>query len=61
MADLWDKLSVGRMKVDMDVCYSSVFDERWTTSLRNPKPVPVKTCDELPGAAYEANLLGFRP
>ena len=60
-ADMWEKLNVGRIKVDMDACYSSVFDEHWTTSLRNPKPVSVKSCDALPGAAYEANLLDRHP
>ena len=60
-ADMWEKLNVGRIKVDMEACYSSVFDEHWTTSLRNPKPVPVKTCDALPGEAYEANLLDRHP
>ena len=60
-ADMWDKLNVERIKVDMAACYSSVFDEHWTTSLRNPKPVLVKTCDALPGPAYEANLLDLRP
>jgi hypothetical protein len=54
--EIWEKLDAARMKVDMAACYSSVFNEHWTTSLRNPKPVSVKTCDELPGPAYDAVL-----
>jgi hypothetical protein len=52
----WDKLNVERMKIGMSVCYSSVFGERWITSIGRPKPVSVKSCDALPGPAYDANL-----
>jgi hypothetical protein len=43
-------------------CYSSVFGERWITSLAKPKPVSVASCDELPGAAYDdANVNDLAP
>jgi hypothetical protein len=59
--DMWERLDVERLKVDMDACYSSVFGEHWTTSLRNPRPVRVKSCDALPGSAYEGNLADVSP
>jgi hypothetical protein len=53
---LWEKLNTERFKVDLKVCYSSVFAEYWITSLRDPKPVSVPSCDGLGGPAYEAAL-----
>lgn len=55
---VWDRLNVERLKVDIGACYSSVFDEHWVTHLRNPTPVPVKDCAELPGVSYDADLYG---
>ncbi len=55
-AAVWDKLNVERMKIGVSACYSSVFGERWTTSIGRPKPVSVKSCDALAGPAYDANL-----
>jgi hypothetical protein len=55
-AAVWDKLNVERLKIGMSVCYSSVFGERWINNLRQPRPVSVKSCDALPGPAYDANL-----
>jgi hypothetical protein len=53
---VWDKLNVERLKIGMSACYSSVFGERWINSLGQPRPVSVKSCDTLPGPAYDANL-----
>jgi hypothetical protein len=53
---VWDKLNIERLKVGMSACYSSVFGERWITSFDRPTPVSVKSCDALPGTAYETNL-----
>jgi len=51
----WDRLSVERFNVDLQACYSSVFGEHWITSLKNPRPASVKSCDALSGPPYEAN------
>jgi hypothetical protein len=58
---VWDKLNIERMRIGMSACYSSVFGERWITSIRQPKPLSVKSCDALPGLAYDANLLEQGP
>jgi hypothetical protein len=60
-AGLWERLSVERFKIDMQACYSSVFDEHWVTSFRKPSPVRVKSCDVLPGPAYDEDLLDSPP
>jgi hypothetical protein len=52
-AAVWNKLDAERLKIGMSACYSSVFGERWITSLGKPKPVSVASCDELPGTAYD--------
>jgi len=53
---IWDKLNVERLKIGMSACYSSVFGEHWITSIARPKPVSVKSCEALPGPAYETKL-----
>jgi hypothetical protein len=52
-AAVWNRLDAERLKIGMSACYSSVFGERWITSLGKPKPVSVASCDALPGAAYD--------
>jgi hypothetical protein len=52
----FERMDHERMKVDMHVCYSSVFDEHWITSLRNPKPKQVDSCDALKEPEYEPHL-----
>lgn len=54
-ADIWQRLNQERFKIDMQACYSSVFDEHWITSLSRPKAIPVKSCDTLAGPAYDEN------
>jgi hypothetical protein len=58
---VWEKLNVERLKISLSACYSSVFGERWITSIGRPKPVSVKSCDALPGTAYDANLYDQGP
>jgi hypothetical protein len=53
---VWDKLNVERLKIGMSACYSSVFGERWITGTGRPRPVSIKSCDALPGPAWDANL-----
>jgi len=53
--ELWKKLDAQRFKVGIAVCYSSVFGERWITTLGQVSPRSVKSCDVLSGAAYEAH------
>jgi len=55
----WTRLDAERFNVDLQACYSSVFDEHWVTSLRNPSSTRVRSCDELGGPAYEDNP--YRP
>lgn len=57
-AAVWDRLNRERINIDLDACYSSVFDEHWMTALRHPKPVPARSCDELPGRSFDAQLYG---
>jgi hypothetical protein len=57
---VWTKLEAERLKIGMSACYSSVFGERWITSLGKPKPVSVASCDALPGAAYDDTNLSDR-
>jgi hypothetical protein len=56
-AAIWDRLDTQRLKIDMEACYSSVFDEYWKTSLKHPKAVRVKSCDALRGPSYDEDLL----
>jgi hypothetical protein len=56
-AATWDRLDAERLKIDMQVCYSSVFDEYWVTSLKQPKAIRVKSCDVLSGTPYDEDLL----
>ena len=60
-SDLFRKLDVERMKIGMAVCYASVFDEHWVTTL-----VPmagwtnahsVKSCNQLEGPAWQARRI----
>jgi hypothetical protein len=53
---MWEKLSVERFKLGMSACYSSVFGEHWITHFGQPKPDSVKSCDALPGPAYDSHL-----
>jgi hypothetical protein len=55
----WSRLDAERFNVDLQACYSSVFDEHWITSLGNPNSVRVKSCRELGGPAYGENP--YRP
>jgi hypothetical protein len=55
-AAIWERLNAERFKVDIHVCYSSVFDEHWVTGLRQPRAVSVSSCDALTGPAYDENL-----
>jgi hypothetical protein len=50
---VWDKLNVERLKIGMSACYSSVFDEHWITSTAQPRPVSVRSCEDLSGPAYD--------
>jgi hypothetical protein len=43
-APLWKRLDEARFKLELGVCYCSVFDECWTSDLRSTKQQPVKTC-----------------
>jgi hypothetical protein len=56
---VWSKLNAERFNVDLQACYSSVFDEHWITTLQNPSSVQVKSCSALGGPAYMENP--FRP
>jgi hypothetical protein len=43
-APLWTKLDDARFKLQLSVCYCSVFDECWISDLRSTTQQPVKTC-----------------
>jgi hypothetical protein len=44
-ADAWHKFDYVRLnKLSFRMCYCSVFDECWTSTLRDLHPAPVKTC-----------------
>lgn len=44
--DLWDKLAIARLHLDMKACYCSVLGECWLSDLRsNTDPVSVGRCD----------------
>jgi hypothetical protein len=50
--ELWKKLGAARFKVGMAVCYSSVFSERWITTLGQVSPRSVRSCEALSGAGW---------
>jgi hypothetical protein len=54
---VWNKLNTARFKIDMSICYSSVFGEHWITSMNRVKPRSVDSCDELQGPNYDTYLL----
>jgi hypothetical protein len=58
---VWDKLNVERMKVGISACYSSVFGERWITSMKRPQPLSVESCDALPGPGYDEHVFEQGP
>jgi hypothetical protein len=43
-APVFDKLNTARLKVEMRVCYCSVFDECWLSDLKTMNPPQVKAC-----------------
>ena len=43
-APVFDKLNTARQKVEMRVCYCSVFDECWRSDLKTMDPPRVKAC-----------------
>ena len=45
--DTWNALNRERLKLELRVCYCSVFDECWTTNLVrfSLNPIPTKTCE----------------
>lgn len=47
-APLWTKLDDARFKLQLSICYCSVFDECWTSDLRGTTQQPVKTCPADP-------------
>jgi hypothetical protein len=53
---VWNLLDRERMRLGIQVCYTSVFDEHWTTSLHAPRPARIDACDLLKGEAYEGHL-----
>lgn len=53
----WKKLDAARLKVGIQVCYSSVFDEHWISSVLETKARSVDSCDKLAGPSFDANLL----
>jgi hypothetical protein len=55
--ELFRKLDVERMKIGMAVCYASVFDEHWITTLGLANARSVKSCNELEGPAYQASQI----
>ncbi len=42
--EVWNALDRSRFQFDMRVCYCSVFDECWETSLADPRPEQVRDC-----------------
>ena len=50
--ELFEKLNVERHKIGMAVCYASVFDEHWITTLGQANARSVKSCDQLEGPSY---------
>ena len=55
--ELFSKLGAERMKIGMSVCYASVFDEHWITTLGQANARSVKSCDQLEGPAYHAGSI----
>jgi hypothetical protein len=55
--ELFHKLDAERMKIVMSVCYTSVFDEHWISTLGQAAQRSVKSCDQLEGPAYEARQI----
>jgi hypothetical protein len=45
---LWAKLNEARFKLEMRVCYCSVFDECWVSDLRSTEQHAVRTCPADP-------------
>jgi len=43
-AALWNKLDDARFKLELQVCYCSVFDECWISNLRSTEQRQVRTC-----------------
>ena len=43
-AALWKKLDDARFKIELRVCYCSVFDECWISDLRSTEQQHVQTC-----------------
>lgn len=41
---LWRELDAARFKMRFAVCYCSVFDDCWTSTLATTRPTPVKVC-----------------
>jgi hypothetical protein len=54
--DLWRKLDDESSRVGASVCYSSVFGEHWITTRGQIAPRSVRSCEELAGSPYEAQL-----
>ena len=47
-AALWNKLDDARFKLELRVCYCSVFDECWISDLRSTEQRKVQTCPADP-------------
>jgi hypothetical protein len=47
-APLWTRLDGARFKLQLSICYCSVFDECWISDLRSTTQQPVKTCPADP-------------
>ena len=47
-AALWKKLDDARFKIELHVCYCSVFDECWISDLRSTEQRKVQTCPADP-------------
>jgi hypothetical protein len=55
--ELFQKLDDERLKIGMSVCYASVFDEHWITTLGQANARSVKSCKQLEGPDYEARQI----
>ena len=56
-SELFRKLDTERLKIGMTVCYASVFDEHWITTLGQANARSVKSCGQLEGPAYQARRI----
>lgn len=43
-AEVWDRFDAARLKLDVRLCYCSVFDDCWLANTAPARPQPVKAC-----------------